>query len=63
MYQRGLRTDVPTDDEELTVHATELIPESNESSSPSVLPADAKKLLKRKTFMEPVDERGARGGG
>lgn len=43
------RTAVPAEDDELVVHATELISGSNESSSPSALPAGCfKKLLKGK---------------
>ena len=48
------RTAVPAEDDELVVHATELISESNESSSPSVLPADALKNSSKENFKESV---------
>ena len=48
------RTAVPAEDDELVVHATELISESNESSSPSVLPAGALKNSSKENFKEPV---------
>ena len=47
-------TAVPAEDDELVVHATELISESNESSSPSVLPADALKNPQRKILRNPL---------
>lgn len=47
-------TAVPAEDDELVVHATELISESNESSSPSVLPAGALKNSSKENFKEPV---------
>lgn len=48
------RTAVPAEDDELVVHATELISGSNESSSPSALPAGALKNSSKENFKEPV---------
>ena len=48
------RKAVPAEDDELVVHATELVSGSNESSSPSVLPADALKNSSKENFKEPV---------
>ena len=48
------RTAVPAEDDELVVHATELVSGSNESSSSSALPTGALKNSSKENFKEPV---------
>ena len=50
------RTAVPAEDDELVVHATELVSESNESSSPSALLAGALKNSSKENFKEPFEK-------
>ena len=50
------RTAVPAEDDELVVHATELVSGSNESSSPSALPAGALKNSSKENFKEPFEK-------
>ena len=50
------RTAVPAEDDELVVHATELVSGSNESSSPSALSAGALKNSSKENFKEPFEK-------
>ena len=50
------RKAVPAEDDELVVHATELVSGSNESSSPSALPAGALKNSSKENFKEPFEK-------